>query len=107
MKSVLGMATFLLLAQSLCYAQPAADFTEVDHDFSIVINENKAEHVFEVSNGGDEDLLIEELVGSSGTITAVAKSESPETWKKGKHQGNSRSTGETGHLLEDYGRLHK
>jgi hypothetical protein len=81
MKSVLGIATFLLLAQSLCYAQPAADFTEVDHDFGTVINENKAEHVFEVSNGGDEDLLIEKLVGSSGTITAEA---SPSRLKPGK-----------------------
>jgi hypothetical protein len=74
MKSIFLAATILLLAPSLSYAQPAVEFTEVDHDFGTVTNENKAEHVFEVSNGGDEDLLIEKLVGSSGTIKAVASS---------------------------------
>jgi hypothetical protein len=74
MKSIFLAATILLLAPSLSYAQPAVEFTEVDHDFGTVTNENKAEHVFEVSNGGDEDLLIEKLVGSSGTIKAVVSS---------------------------------
>jgi hypothetical protein len=73
-KSIFLAATILLLAPSLSYAQPAVEFTEVDHDFGTVTNENKAEHVFEVSNGGDEDLLIEKLVGSSGTIKAVVSS---------------------------------
>jgi cytochrome c553 len=71
---IIFLATFLLFVSSLSYAQPAVEFTEVDHDFGTVTNENKAEHVFEVSNGGDEDLLIEKLVGSSGTIKAVASS---------------------------------
>jgi mono/diheme cytochrome c family protein len=74
MKSIFLTATILLLAPTLSYAQPAVDFTEVDHDFGTVTNENKAEHVFEISNGGDEDLLIEKLVGSSGTIKAVVSS---------------------------------
>jgi hypothetical protein len=81
MKSIFLAATILLLAPSLSYAQPAVEFTEVDHDFGTVINEKKAEHVFEVSNVGDEDLLIEKLVGSSGTIKAVA---SPSRLKPGK-----------------------
>jgi mono/diheme cytochrome c family protein len=74
MRSIFLAATILLLAPSLSYAQPAVEFTEVDHDFGTVTNENKAEHVFEISNGGDEDLLIEKLVGSSGTIKAVVSS---------------------------------
>jgi hypothetical protein len=74
MKGIFFVATFLLFASSLSYAQPAVEFTEVDHDFGTVTNENKAAHVFEVSNVGDEDLLIEKLVGSSGTIKAVASS---------------------------------
>jgi hypothetical protein len=73
-KSIVLATIILLCAHSFSYAQPAVEFTEVDHDFGIVSNENKAEHVFEVSNGGDEDLLIEKLVGSSGTIQAVASS---------------------------------
>jgi hypothetical protein len=74
MKGIFLATAFLLIASSLSYAQPAVEFSEVDHDFGTVINENKAEYVFEVSNGGDEDLLIEKFVGSSGTIRAVAGS---------------------------------
>jgi mono/diheme cytochrome c family protein len=74
MKSFFGAAAFLLFVSSVSYAQPAVEFTEVDYDFGVVTNENKAEHVFEVSNGGNEDLLIEKFVGSSGTIKAEASS---------------------------------
>jgi cytochrome c553 len=81
MKSIFLAAILLVLAPSLSYAQPAVAFNEINHDFGTVTNENKAEYVFEVSNGGDEDLLIEKFVGSSGTIKAVA---SPSRLKPGK-----------------------
>jgi hypothetical protein len=66
--------TFLVLAPFLSYAQPAVEFTKVDHDFGTFTNENEAEHVFEVLNGGDEGILIERLVKSSCTIKAAVNS---------------------------------
>jgi hypothetical protein len=72
MKHVILIAVFISLAASLSYAQPDALFTEVEHDFGTVSNSNRVEHVFEVSNTGDEDLIIERFVTSSGTVTAVA-----------------------------------
>jgi hypothetical protein len=72
MKHVILIAVFISLAASLSYAQPCALFTEVEHDFGTVSNFDRVEHAFEISNTGDEDLIIERFVTSSGTVTAVA-----------------------------------
>ncbi len=72
MKYVVLVAVFISFSTSLSFAQPDASFVEVDHDFGKVTNFQNVEHAFEVSNTGDEDLIIEKLVPSSGTVTAVA-----------------------------------
>jgi hypothetical protein len=76
MQYIVLVAAFIFLSPSLSYAQPDALFTEVNYDFgtvSHVSHSNQVEHVFEVSNTGDEDLIIERLVTSSGTVIAVAR----------------------------------
>ncbi len=72
MKNFFLAAAFIFLAPSLSHAQPDALFPEVDHDFGTVAHLDTVQHDFEVSNTGNEDLIIEKLVTSSGTATAVA-----------------------------------
>jgi hypothetical protein len=72
LKHVVLIAIFIFIAASVSHAQPDASFPQVYYDFGSVSNVNKVEHVFEVSNAGDKDLIIEKFVTSSGTVTAVA-----------------------------------
>jgi hypothetical protein len=81
MQYIVLVTAFIFLSPSLSHAQPDALFTEVNYDFGRVSHVNKINHVFEVSNIGDEDLTIERLVTSSGTVTAVA---SPTRLKPGE-----------------------
>ena len=74
MKRFFFIAVFILLTQSLSYAGPFAHFDEFEHDLGNISNEDKVEYAFGFSNTGDEDLLIQKLVVSSGTIRAVASS---------------------------------
>jgi len=72
MKRVLLAAIVILLSHSLSYAQPAARFTEVEFDFGNVSSQDKVEHVFDFSNTGDEDLVIEKTAATSGSTKAEA-----------------------------------
>ena len=83
MKRIVFIAFFIFLTQSLSNAQPVANFTEVDYDFGNVSEGDMTEHVFEFSNTGDTDLLIEKVVATSGSTKAVASSKELKPGEKG------------------------
>lgn len=59
---VLFLCLFLCPATAL--AQPSIVFDEETRDFGKIIAGSPIEHVFEVRNGGDQDLIITRLVPS-------------------------------------------
>jgi cytochrome c553 len=83
MRKIFFVALFILLTGSLSHAQPVARFVQVDHDFGNVAERDKIEHDFEFSNAGDDDLLIEKIVASSGNTKAVASSNQLKPGEKG------------------------
>jgi len=75
MKRIFLAAIFLLLTQAVSNAaQPVARFAQVDKDLGAVSDKDMVEYVFEFSNSGDDDLLIEKLVAASGNTKAKASS---------------------------------
>lgn len=54
----------VLLVPSLAYAQPSIKFYEESHDFGRVLEGAKVEHIFEFTNEGEEDLVIEKVAPS-------------------------------------------
>jgi hypothetical protein len=54
---------FLVLLPGIVCAQPAIEFDAVSHDFGKV-DSFAVEHIFEFTNTGDEDLLIEKIHAS-------------------------------------------
>jgi hypothetical protein len=56
---------FLLLLPGLSFGAPAIDFGSTSHDFGIVSGgEKTVRYVFDFSNRGDRDLVIERLSAS-------------------------------------------
>jgi len=64
MKKVFFFTMIILLLPVISYAQPSIAFDSEEHDFGTVAPVDTIEHVFEFTNTGDQDLLIEKL-GSS------------------------------------------
>jgi hypothetical protein len=64
MKKIFFLMTIILLLPVFSYAQPSITFDSEEHNFGIVAPVDTIEHVFEFTNTGDQDLLIERL-GSS------------------------------------------
>jgi len=64
MKKIILLMTIILLLPVLSYAQPSIAFDSEEHDFGTVAPAGTIEHVFEFTNTGDQDLLIQKL-GSS------------------------------------------
>jgi hypothetical protein len=62
MKKVL-LIFFLVLIPGIVHAQPVIEFDAVSHDFGKV-DSFTVEHIFEFTNTGDEDLLIEKIHAS-------------------------------------------
>ena len=56
--------TIILLFPALSYAQPAVTFDSEEHDFGTVAPVDTIEHIFEFTNTGDQDLLIQKLSSS-------------------------------------------
>lgn len=54
----------VLIVPSLAFAQPAIKFEAESHDFGGVREGTRLEHVFEFTNEGTEDLLVDRLVPS-------------------------------------------
>ncbi len=55
---------FLLLFPVLTYAQPSISFDSESYDFGTVSQGQPIEHIFEVSNTGDAEVIIQKLVPS-------------------------------------------
>jgi len=83
MKRIFFVVMFIFLTQSPSHAQPVTRFTNVDHDLGNVSEGDKTEYVFELSNTGDTDLLIEKVVATSGSTKAVASSKVLKPGEKG------------------------
>jgi len=64
MKKVFFFTMIILLLPVISYAQSSIAFDSEEHDFGTVAPVDTIEHVFEFTNAGDQDLLIEKL-GSS------------------------------------------
>ena len=74
---------FIFITQAVSHAQSVARFTQIDYDFGNISEGVKAEHVFEFSNTGDTDLLIEKVVATSGSTRAAASSNEIKPGEKG------------------------
>ncbi len=57
-------AFFFAWAAASAYASPILRIDKPQHDFGEVTQEDKVEHVFQIENNGDSDLVIEKLVPS-------------------------------------------
>jgi hypothetical protein len=58
------LLVFLLLFPAISHAQPSIAFDAETHDFGTVTAGETIEHVFQVRNAGDKELIIEKLVPS-------------------------------------------
>ncbi len=58
------LLAFLLLFPAISHAQPSIAFDAETHDFGTVTAGETIEHVFQVRNAGDKELIIEKLVPS-------------------------------------------
>jgi len=63
MKRIMLIALFLLFPL-LAYAQPSIVFDEEAYDFGPVSDVDTIEHIFEFTNTGDKELLIEKVIAS-------------------------------------------
>jgi len=64
MKKKFFLMTIILLLPVLAYAQPSITFDSEEHDFGTVAPVDTIEHVFEFTNTGDQDLVIQKLSSS-------------------------------------------
>ncbi len=58
------LTLFLILAASSAYASPVLHIDKPQFDFGTISQDDKAEHVFEIENRGDGELIIEKLTPS-------------------------------------------
>jgi hypothetical protein len=59
------LAVVLLLGiPAFSSAQPSVHFNEVKHDFGRVGQDDKIEYIFEISNTGNQPLIIEKVTAS-------------------------------------------
>lgn len=54
----------IIFAPALCYSQPAITFNELSHNFGVVNQKDRIEHIFEFANKGDQELVIEKVSAS-------------------------------------------
>ena len=64
MKTVILQLLLLLLIASFSYAQPAISFNQITYDFATIGQEDQVEHVFDFTNTGDQELVIDKLQAS-------------------------------------------
>ncbi len=55
---------FLLIFPAIAYAQPSISFDAENYDFGAMPQGKAIEHTFEVSNTGNEELVIQKLIPS-------------------------------------------
>ncbi len=59
-KNILALF-FLLILPSLAFGQPSILFDELIHDFGTVGQEDVVKYVFEFTNRGDQELIVEKV----------------------------------------------
>jgi len=64
MKRIVFLITIILLLPVLSYAQPSIVFDSEEHDFGTVAPVDTIDHVFEFTNTGDQDLVIQKISSS-------------------------------------------
>ncbi len=64
MKRGVPLIFCLLLVPSPSYAMPHISFDHLEYDFSVISQEEAAEHTFEFANTGGSELVIEKIVPS-------------------------------------------
>jgi len=64
MKTAIFSLCCLLLITSSSNAQPAISFSQLNYDFATIGQEDQVEHVFEFTNTGDMELVIDKLQAS-------------------------------------------
>jgi len=64
MKKIIFLMTIILLLPVLSHAQSSVSFDSEEHDFGTVAPVDIIEHVFEFTNTGDQELVIEKLSSS-------------------------------------------
>lgn len=64
MKTIILSLYCLLLIASSSYAQPAISFSQLNYDFAAIGQEDQVEHVFEFTNTGNQELVIDKLHAS-------------------------------------------
>ena len=64
MKKIVLSVSLLLLFPSFVCAQPEVRFSELNHDFAAIGQQDEVVHVFTVTNMGDRDLVIRKLTAS-------------------------------------------
>lgn len=55
---------FILSLPSVAYPQPSISFNELKYDFGVISQDEKAGHIFEFTNNGDKDLIVEKVTAS-------------------------------------------
>jgi len=63
-KTIILTIFLLLFIASFSYAQPAISFNQLNYDFATIGQEDQVEHVFEFTNIGDQELVIDKLHAS-------------------------------------------
>ncbi|TAN39898.1 MAG: DUF1573 domain-containing protein [Nitrospirae bacterium] len=64
MKIWIVLALCLVFLPAVLHAQPVVSFTELSYNFGTVGQAEKAEHLFEFVNKGDQELIIEKVSSS-------------------------------------------
>ena len=64
MAKTFSAVLLLFLSATSAYASPLLHIDKPQYDFGTISQEDKVEHVFEIENRGDSDLLIEKLAPS-------------------------------------------
>jgi hypothetical protein len=64
MKTAILSLCCLLLIVSSSHAQPAISFSQLNFDFATIGQEEQVGHVFEFTNTGDQELVIDKLHAS-------------------------------------------
>ena len=64
MKEIVVMVFVCCFLPSLVCAQPDVRFSELNHDFAAIGQQDEVVHVFTVTNMGDRDLVIRKLTAS-------------------------------------------
>ena len=84
MKYGIALVIFLLSVAPAAHAGPIVRFSQTQYDFGEVSKADTVSHAFEISNAGDEDLVIEKIKASSGHASAVANPPRLKPGEKGK-----------------------